>query len=446
MNSYFVTVMVSSLRVLLCHLVSALGLLLLPTVLGATPVCAPTPEGMVAWWRAESNTWDSVNLNDAVLPGSPPTPYLFTNGKVGAAFLLGRNLTVPASDELNVGDGEGLTVEGWVKPDSLAGYHPLIEWNDGKDNVGAGLMLNYTCLEGWLTDTNAASVRRVVFSSPPGVLTNAGWQHVALMFDKTAGVATLFVNGSAVARTNVGAFQPQTQAPVCLGYRPSGTYSGSTFRGGLDEMTIYNHALSPEEVQAIVAADEAGKCLPPPPLCALPPSDFVAWWRGESNVLDSVNGSHGDMAQSLVYAAGPVGAGFMLNSGYVRVPASSTLDLGKQSGFAVEGWARHSSVLIFGGIVKILEWRGGTTTQGVSLYWNYSAFSPPAPSPVGRSFSPALEANLVDTEGLGHVIRSGTNLITFARSFVLSSCAGEEGQAAARMGVEALQQRRQGLP
>jgi len=57
------------------------------------PVCIPIATGAVAWWRAESNTFDTVGTSDlfAVGPNSNPfdlRPFetSFAAGKVGTAF------------------------------------------------------------------------------------------------------------------------------------------------------------------------------------------------------------------------------------------------------------------------------------------------------------------------------------------------------------------------
>jgi hypothetical protein len=352
------------------------------------PVCVPLPSGAVAWWRAESNFWDSVSIHDAV-PFASIFP-LFTAGKVGTAFLTGVRsyFTVPASDELDVGAGEGLTMEGWVKPSSLKGLRSICEWSDSPREAGAGLRLNNNLLEGYLTDTNTAPTRRVVLRSPEAVLTNTAWTHVALTFDKTSGLATLLINGISVAQTNLNAFRPQTKAPVYFGVG-----AGDYFSGGLDEFTIYNRALTSTEILAIVAADKAGKCVPPL-LCAPPPSDFIAWWRGESNALDNVDGNHGVIWQAIAFTNGVVGRGFQFNGGYIQVHAASNLDVGLSDGLTVEAWVKRA-----GGLLQpLIEWNSGTGTQGVNL------------AIINTS---ALQANLVSASGVAHLVTSGNISLTF---------------------------------
>src|SRR5678815_396370 len=91
--------------------------------LAAQPImaaCVATPSGAVAWWRGQSNSVDSVSINDGFLSaGIPITAYM--TGKVGAAFhfqstfsrLESNYMFVPASADLEVGAGNSLTIEAW---------------------------------------------------------------------------------------------------------------------------------------------------------------------------------------------------------------------------------------------------------------------------------------------------------------------------------------------
>src|SRR5205807_2359222 len=87
----------------------------------SSTVCVAVPPGAVAWWRAESNTVDSIGINDALPPGTRVSAALtqYMAGKVGAAFRLHASfspvptvnyLFVPPSPDLDVGAGEGLTI------------------------------------------------------------------------------------------------------------------------------------------------------------------------------------------------------------------------------------------------------------------------------------------------------------------------------------------------
>src|SRR5207237_10746327 len=110
---------------------------------------------------------------------------------------------VPPSPELDVGQGQGLSIEGWIKPNSLSGVQPVIEWNDGHENIGAGIALSGSSLQGYFAKTNPLPIRRIVFSSQPGVISTQAWQHVALTWDKDSGLAITYLNGASVGQTNL---------------------------------------------------------------------------------------------------------------------------------------------------------------------------------------------------------------------------------------------------
>jgi hypothetical protein len=364
------------------------------------PVCASVPEGAVAWWPGQSNAWDVLGGLDGVWSGSPP---LYTAGKVNAAlsFVGGPYIQVTHTGQLNLGAGPGLTVEGWIRPSS-GSVMPVLEWNDGFGNVGAGLMLNNGGtgrIEATLTDTNVPK-KIVTLRSASAVITNNLWQHVALTYDKAAGLASLYVNGQVVAQTNVGTMTLHTVTNLYLGYRRSGTFTGSRFVGAMDEMTIYNRALAVAELQAILAADEAGKCAPPPPPCVVP-TDIAAWWRGESNTLDSVAGNHArviptNFSVGATYQAGVVNTALAFRGqNFFSVLRSDNLDLGKESGLTIEGWILPTQFRP----MPIVEWTD-SNSFGANLWLSYSR----GPS--------VLEANLIDTFGAFHLIQSPSGTLS----------------------------------
>jgi hypothetical protein len=388
----------------------------------ATPspdiACIPVPSGAVAWWRAESNTVDSIGINDGLLQTGRfgTTPY--TTGKVGQAFFFPGTIIpipplggatnyifVPPSADLDLGQGAGLTVEGWIKPNSLSGVQPIIEWNDGHENIGAGLALNGSALQGYLAKTNPLPIRRIVFSSSSGLITTQAWQHVALTWDKDSGLATIYLNGSSVGQTNLGVFAPQTHAPVYIAFRQTGMSPRTFYVGGIDEMTIYNRALTQAEIQAIIAADTAGKCAPSPPACVSPPANIVGWWRGESNAVDSVDGNNGTIVDTVSYGQGAVGAGFVFLQGYVLISASSNLNVGAGSGLSIEMWAVPQRQTVFPAPAvprEFVGWHNGAVTQGVNI--SVSASDTPLSSDV-------VGANIVDIQRNSHAVLSPAGVV-----------------------------------
>ncbi|MBI3880058.1 MAG: immunoglobulin domain-containing protein [Verrucomicrobia bacterium] len=238
-------------------------------------VCAPVPAGLVSWWAGEGNYLDSAGGNTVVVTGV----VAFAAGRVGQGFNFTQPtnfLRVPAATNLDVGRGDGFTIETWIFPRAVAGFHPIWEWNGGWPSnttlYGPHLWLGQFPADSGklyanLMDTNGGTH---IVTTGNGVIATNIHQHVALTYNRTNGVARLYLNGLVVAQTNLGTFVARTSVDAYIGRRPSDspgdwTYN-SWFNGVIDELSIYSRELSSNEVQAIVSGNYAGKCGP-----ALPP-------------------------------------------------------------------------------------------------------------------------------------------------------------------------------
>ena len=251
------------------------------------------PPGQVALWSGEGNADDSVGGCNGQLIGSIG----YTDGKVGQAFDL-RNGTggdnfprgisfgggssvrvgsfvdqnrledsrsqrgvgngfvqIPTSPALDVGKEDGFTFECWIKPVSvtqqmlIAEYERVLGTGSGSD-VGIQLGMNGGCLTPNIKDVADGDHP---FTSPANLLVAGVWQHVALTYDKSSGQAALYINGTAATQANLGSFTPQTSfAYLLLGARTTfGSVSSprSVFSGQMDEIGLYNRALSAAEIR-----------------------------------------------------------------------------------------------------------------------------------------------------------------------------------------------------
>jgi hypothetical protein len=87
---------------------------------------------MVGWWRGENNASDSSGLaNHGALLGETG----FSNAVAGRGFLfpgtdIPAGVKIPAGPSLDVGAGDGFTLEAWINPFSLNRRGPIFEWNN----------------------------------------------------------------------------------------------------------------------------------------------------------------------------------------------------------------------------------------------------------------------------------------------------------------------------
>jgi len=207
--------------------------------------CYPTPPGLVSWWRAEGDGADAVDGNDALLQMGTG----FAAGKVGAAFSLdGVNdrITVPDAPNLRPAT---LTLEGWFYFDRIRTVVMVEKWAPNR--------------RGWEMFL-AAGTRQIVafFHGTDGVSSNTRidpgrWYHVAMTYDGAA--HRLYVDGVLEQlQPRVIVIDDNAAANLTIGY--SGFWNGNYVDGSIDEVALYDRALTGDEIASIHAAGTDGKC------------------------------------------------------------------------------------------------------------------------------------------------------------------------------------------
>jgi hypothetical protein len=215
------------------------------------------PSGIVGWWQGEGDGTDAAGNNNATLQNIG-----FAAGEVGQSFVFQGSsssyVRIPASASSDVGQGNGFTVELWCNPNTTnSSYATLFEWGDGfRKNVGCHLDLYG---DGTLHADLVGFYNSV--DSTAGIVAPGSWQHVAMSYDRVAGVLMLYKDGVVVASNNIGVLRPSTTYDLYFGIR-AGYPFPFPFSGGMDEMALYNRVLSPSEIRAIYNAGSAGKCFP----------------------------------------------------------------------------------------------------------------------------------------------------------------------------------------
>lgn len=277
------------------------------TALGS---CVTPPAGLVAWWPAEGDANDSANLNAGTNNGT----LSFAPGESGMAFSFnGSNslVGVQTSPNLNVGAGGGLAIEAWINPADVSQAHPILQWTDlsgslpsfgvsfwisiGPTNGGTGP----GCL---LIDLKDSGSKHRIACSAPGLISGLAWQHVAATYDKSSGMAALYLNGSQILQTNLGNISPYTATGLWIGheqylvsndrfYNINKGQGQAWFAGLIDELSIYNRALSDTEIQSIFAASSSGKCPVAPTSATIQPASQTVAEGGTATYTPVTSGS-----------------------------------------------------------------------------------------------------------------------------------------------------------
>ena len=218
---------------------------------------APPGDGMVSWWQGQGDATDFMGVNNGTLTNGAT----FDTGKVGQAFKLDASqdqyVSIPDSPSLRV---KTLTIEGWVCFYSIPSSNPTYGSADADSYV---LWYTNGALNGNVNDTVGSGP---VISHPfsPSFNTTANhdpasdiWYHVAYTFD--GHVHKLFFNGQEVesaANTTVIAYDSH---PARIGADFSHEADAYPFDGKIDDVALYDHALTPVEIKAIYDAQATGK-------------------------------------------------------------------------------------------------------------------------------------------------------------------------------------------
>ena len=284
--------------------------------------CTPAPAGLVAWWPGDGNANDIVGTNNGSLMGGATAN---TAGYVGLAFHLnGTNNFVQIPDS-PVFHPTNFTIEAWVRFDSLdsppvGGSPPGQAYIIYKHNSrGAGEQeafnlskdRNLTSTPGDTIcfEVSSASAKLVYLESVT-LLATGVWYHIAGV--RGPAFIQLFVNGRLESQTNVDFPQDYGSQPLLFG--TSGiSYWDHKFHGTLDEVALYNRALSSNEIAALYASGSAGKCKAPELLTQ--PSGQTCYWGSSVTFTAAVTGMN-----PLVYH-------WQENGGAISAATNSTLQL-----------------------------------------------------------------------------------------------------------------------
>jgi lysophospholipase L1-like esterase len=212
---------------------------------------------MVSYWKLDENSGtvfsDSVGANPASFVGSGVPA--FAIGQVnGALDFNGADQNLATAPVGNSTDA--ITVMGWINPDDLSGHdRGILSKKDAfiLEVESTGIKVSFTIL-------NGSSYREFEPDVFPGDDLQTGvWTHVAATFDGVT--TTLYINGTAVASevSTLNALGNSIQ-PYSLGWTSQTNFGTDRFFDGrLDEIAVYDRALSAAEINQLYNAGLAGQ-------------------------------------------------------------------------------------------------------------------------------------------------------------------------------------------
>ncbi len=226
------------------------------------PSALQPPAGMVSWWPGDGNANDIVDGNPGALTGDAT----FAPGMVGKGFSLdGTGDFVLVADSANLNITGDVTVDLWamrtvsgdVDDDAMITKGRYGFPNTADERIA--YTMYFTIEDTLWVGFSRADGERVSMIGP--TVTDSSFHHYAYV--RSGNTHKLFMDGVVVASgTFTGSAEDTTGLPLTIGagrYDPALSGFGSPFNGVIDEVEVFNRALSDAEVKAIYDVGSTGK-------------------------------------------------------------------------------------------------------------------------------------------------------------------------------------------
>ncbi len=236
-----------------------------------TSSCLPPPPGLIIWLPGDGNT-DNISRQTYGLANGG---IAFVSGKVGQAFDfngIDSFIALPDADETQNLDGfSELTIQAWIKPEKVKSVAIVTKY-DSRLPSGVSYFLDIE--EGRLRlgiYRGMAPRSGSNYKSTEAVMSPGTFAHVTGVWEGGTDFA-LYVNGvEGPGSLDIDKVAPTQMAdndvPVNVGrfQSSSGSIVGpfGFFDGVIDEVSVYDRALTASEIQEVFAADQAGMCKSP---------------------------------------------------------------------------------------------------------------------------------------------------------------------------------------
>ncbi len=259
---------------------------LAPAFTASSPLPITPPSGMVAWYPADGYPTDIQNNHGGVF-----TNITFAPSEVGQSFVFdgtSSSITITDSGDLTP---PAVTVDFWFKSNVGLSGSPVVPFlfklNPADDANFSSKGYDFFYQFGGPGFGLAGPGGARFFAQFSASFTAGTWHHVAGTYDPSAPAGTaqkLYLDGALVSSTcgpsTTGpTFNPSSTncTPAPINYQPAAIEVGRVidtanfppssslpyfFNGQIDEIEIFNRALSASEIQAIFNAGSAGKAKP----------------------------------------------------------------------------------------------------------------------------------------------------------------------------------------
>lgn len=215
------------------------------------PSWTPAWSNIIGYWKFNEADWTTANQNDAVVLNSITGTMGVAKGSANtvANGMFGRGATfngstdyVTIANPFTVVPNDTISISFWVKPNFSAsgGFGRVIQFSDGS--------------KGWTIQKVSPGTLNIRMDTSAGANQTLGdfkvvdlvWSHILVTID--TGKVNVFVNGQQVDRDSTYIHGTGFAVTGPLNFASNGT---NFFAGQLDEVAIWNMALSPVAARTI---------------------------------------------------------------------------------------------------------------------------------------------------------------------------------------------------
>ena len=216
-------------------------------------------DGLISYWSFDDAdvrgniVKDLVGGNDGAIVGAPK----HVKGKIGEAFEFGGepdaiDVASPANGSLDFGDDKDFSMMAWIKvdkpPELDGGQSTIISKGDGGNNARILWKILATQLQVTIAN-EAGGGPKVDFNSVSDVV-DGNWHHVVFVSDRSD-TTCIYIDGKLDAEGGPSEGTDITiESPLFIGASVRiGKTTRRYFEGLIDEVGIYNRALTDNEIE-----------------------------------------------------------------------------------------------------------------------------------------------------------------------------------------------------
>ena len=324
-------------------------------------------DGLIGYWKMDEATWSgtlsevvdsSGNSNHGQAQGATGGKAYPSSGKFGnGGYFDGVDDYTTLTNSLTT--GTSTTVSFWVNTGSATGGRGAFvnTVTSGYNGSFFGFYQQYTPTLYFRNTAGSAWGTNVVSSQ---TLLAGTWYHLVATLDSTSNTALIYINGVQKGSSAISGGWSWGSNTVSFGGRFGGWGGGQYFHGTLDDLRIYNRALTPAEVRQLY------NYAPGP----------VAYYKFDEGAGGSVTDSSGNSntgtwsGESPRWAAGKIGraGSFKTATSQVTLTANPLANAGPNP-FTISFWLKLDSLAPASVYRAFIENRNlGTNDSGYSIF------------------------------------------------------------------------------